>query len=538
VRVTEESQATASGIAGGEPAPSRRRPVLEVLRKLLVEGGTEESVAQAVLALVAKLVARNSELEQRLAKAASLTRKNEGISTAQLLLMLDELTESKDAELAKADAGLKHASGVEKWLETAETEQPPPQPPARKPAPPELRRMENVIAVPEAERPCPKCGQPRECIGHDVTEVVDLIPAEVVVRLDKREKLACRACEGEVVRAPTGDKVVAGGKLGSGLVARVVKDKYWDGLPLHRQKERFAQLGFPVAVSTLADQVTWGTDLLRPLWRSVISHVLAAKVMHLDGTGLAVLDRDAPTGIKLGSLWGYVGVTGEVRTALYLYASTGKKTGQRTGELGPEDMLSLREGYTVADASSLFDKSFKRPELIECGCNMHSRRYFLKALDGGDTRAALPLAAFKTLYKVEEEVERLSDDERLAARRARSKPVYDELISWCRTHKPYEPPSSALGKAIQYLLNHEMALKRFLEDGAIPVDNGVVERLHVRTALTRNYAEHRIMRSSRPGRAAWPSRSLMIGLRIITGSEERPRVAAVGENQAGAALAA
>jgi len=174
--------------------------------------------------------------------------------------------------------------------------------------------------------------------------------------------------------------------------------------------------------------------------------------------------------------------------ALYLYASTGKATAQRPGELGPEDMLSLRQGYTVADASSLFDKSFKRPELIECGCNMHSRRYFLKALDAGDTRASLPLAAFKTLYKVEDEVQNLADDERLAARRARSKPVYDELASWCRTHRPHEPPSSALGKAIQYLLNHEAALKRFLENGAIPFDNGVVERLHVRAALTRkNY---------------------------------------------------
>jgi len=461
---------------------------MEVLRKLLVEGGTEESVAEAVLQLLAKLVARNSELEQRLAKAATLTRKNEGLSAEQLLLMRDELTESKDAELAKANAGLRRVSDVEKWLETAETEEPPAQPPARKPAPAELRRTENVLAVPEAERPCPKCGQMRECIGHDVTEVVDLIPAEVVVRLDKREKLACRACEGEVVRAPAGDKVVAGGKLGSGLVAQVVVDKYWDGLPLHRQKERFARLGFPVAVSTLADQVTWATDLLRPLWRSVISHVLGATVMHLDGTSLSVLDRDAPTGIKLGSLWGYVGVTGEVRMALYLYASTGKKTGQRPGELGPEDMLSLRQGYAVADASSLFDKSFKRPELIACRCNMHSRSYFLKALDAGDPRAALPLAAFKTLYQVEDEVRNLGDDERLAARLARSKPVYDELAAWCRTHRPHEPPSSALGKAIQYLLNHEAALKRFLEDGAIPVDNGVVERLHVRAALTRkNY---------------------------------------------------
>lgn len=31
----------------------------------------------------------------------------------------------------------------------------------------------------------------------------------------------------------------------------------------------------------------------------------------------------------------------------------------------------------------------------------------------------------------------------------------------------------------------ELALRRFLDDGAVPIDNGVVEWLHVRTALTR-----------------------------------------------------
>ena len=30
-----------------------------------------------------------------------------------------------------------------------------------------------------------------------------------------------------------------------------------------------------------------------------------------------------------------------------------------------------------------------------------------------------------------------------------------------------------------------MALRRFLDDGVIPIDNGVVERLHVRTAIAR-----------------------------------------------------
>ena len=39
--------------------------------------------------------------------------------------------------------------------------------------------------------------------------------------------------------------------------------------------------------------------------------------------------------------------------------------------------------------------------------------------------------------------------------------------------------------ALQYLGNHHVALMRFLRSGAIPIDNGVVERLHVRTAMTR-----------------------------------------------------
>jgi hypothetical protein len=42
-----------------------------------------------------------------------------------------------------------------------------------------------------------------------------------------------------------------------------------------------------------------------------------------------------------------------------------------------------------------------------------------------------------------------------------------------------------MGSALRYLDNHQVALRRFLDDGAIPIDNGVVERLHVRAALTR-----------------------------------------------------
>jgi transposase len=481
---------TWEGVSTAKPQAAtaeRKGPALDMLRELLQERRDGD-----VLSLFEKLVARNGELERRLAQVLSRGHKNEGISEAQLKLFMESLSVDSDEEsgtdptLANANEKLREASGIDNPAEghprNADRKR---QPPLRQPAPSHLPRVDNLITVPASERRCPTCGAERACIGHDVTEVIELEPAQVVVRVDRREKLACESCRGELVRAPIGDKVVAAGRLGSTLVAVLVVDKYDDGLPLHRQKQRFERMGLKLPMSTLADQVAWAADLLRPLWRLAVLQVLAAKVMHLDATGLPVLDRDATGGKRLGALWGYVG---DDNVAAYLYASTGKKTGQKPGELGPEDMLANRQGFTVADASNLFDQSFKRPELIECGCNMHGRRYFAKALDANDARAALPLAAYRKLYEIEATIRERTIDERLAVRRAESKPVWDELCAWCEAYKPHEPPSSKLGEAIRYFTNNQKALGRFLEDGVIPVDNGIVERLHVRAALTRkNY---------------------------------------------------
>jgi transposase len=467
-----------------------RGSVLDVVRALLADNDGD-----AVLEIVRKLVADNGDMARRLARIAARFKKSEKVGKAQLVLFLDALqrgegepeteTDEPADEIDDADDKLRTASGIDDDDLAALKTRPPRQPPSRTPAAEHLPRVENPIAVPLDKRACPKCGGERVCIGHDVTEVVDLIPAKVIVRRDAREKLACPPCDGEIVRAPIGDKVVPSGKLGLRLVLQMLVDKYIDGLPLHRQRERFERLGLDISVSTLCDQVKWCTDLLRPLWRAALAEVIAARVMHLDATGLPVLDGNAPGGKRIGALWGYVGVNAADTIAAYLYCSTGKKTAQRSNELGPEDMLSLRDGLTVADASNAFDASFLRESLIECGCNMHARRYFVKALDAGDQRAALAIAAYRKLYKIEDELRDLAPDDRLVERRKRSKPVFDELANWCRVRKKHEPPSSNLGKALQYFTNHQVALGRFLDYGFLPPDNGMVERLHVRAALTR-----------------------------------------------------
>ncbi len=469
------TSAAAAVIADGKQ--ELKGTVLDVLRELLAGAAHQREVIE----LFRKLVTRNEELELLLAKLRAGKNRGEHLSAAQLDFFLAELQKQSTPEVqAEANRQLEQAAAQHGGR--PETTKPPKQPAVRRRPPPELRRVANPIPVPAAERACPSCGKERRCVFHETTEVIDLIPAEVIVRRDQREVLACDGCDAEMVRAPLGDKVVEGGAYGSRLVADLVVGKYRDGLPLHRQGQILERLGLAMPSSSMADQIHWATELLCPVWRQLIEDVLAAHVMHVDSTGLPVRDRDRPDGIFVGSLWGYVG---DQANAVYLYTSTGKKLGQREGEIGPEQFLARRTGFTVADAATVFDRSFKRPDLIEVACNMHARRYMVKALEAGDARAAIPLAAFKALYDVEDAVRAAAPEARLQARRQRSKPVYDQLITWCETYRPATPPSSALGKAIGYLLNHRVALTRFLDDGMLPIDNGIVERLHRRPAITR-----------------------------------------------------
>jgi transposase len=456
----------------------KRGAVLDMLRELLAERRDE-----AVLELVSKLVARNRDLELLIAKLRASKNRGEHVSAEQLDMFLEKLREQASGDLAEANRALEQTAKDNGGK--TEPAKPPKQPPVRRPPPPGARRVDNPIAVPAAERACPTCGTERSCISHETTEVIELIPAEVIVRLDTREVLACKKCDAEMVRAPMGDKVVEGGAYGSRLVSELVVGKYRDGLPLNRLAEQLSRLGLSMPSSSMADQITWATDLLRPIWRQLIATVLGATVMHVDSTSIPVRDRDHPKGIQTGALWGYVGDT---CAAVYLYTSTGKQLGQREGEIGPAEFLKLRKGPVVADAATLFDSSFHDEQRVEIGCNMHARRYFVKALDAGDMRAAVPVAAFRALYDVENTVKDSDAERRRQERQLRSRPVYEELLRWGATYQPLEPPGSLLGAALRYLNNHRVALMRFLDRGELPIDNGIVERLHRRPAVgRRNY---------------------------------------------------
>jgi transposase len=467
-------------------------PVLEVVAKLLAEGRNDK-----VLETVEALVARNEQLERQLAALGRRTMKaNEGVNSAQLRLLLGGLDEQERAEdededpadieeankrlRARAEAAAEAARQRELAKKNRDKSKP-----KKKRLPDTLPRYENIIEVAEDERACPECNAQRPVVGYDDSEVLEFVPAKLRIRVDRREKRSCKACTNLAV-APRGEKLVAGGQFSSSVAVQVVYNKYELGLPLHRQVKMFVTMGMVMAVSTLCDQVKWMAELLQPLWRIAIDQVRDSKVKHLDGTGLPVLDRDHPKGKRSGTIWGMAGgESTKPQIAAYRYATTKKADGQVEGEFGPRDILAQWTGRVVLDADTLFASQCKRDDLLDCGCNMHARRYFVKALDSGDTRASLVIGAFKGLYQVEEDVRDVSDAERLAVRQKRSTPIYDDIVLWCKAHQPNTPPQSPLGKAINYLLNRELSLRRFEHDGAIPIDNMAAEHNFISVALTR-----------------------------------------------------
>lgn len=99
------------------------------------------------------------------------------------------------------------------------------------------------------------CGGCLHCIGEDVSERLDVVPAEFRVIVTRRAKYACRACTDGVVQAPASARLIQAGLPTESTVAHVLVSKYADHLPLYRQAQIMSRQGVDLDRSTLADWV-------------------------------------------------------------------------------------------------------------------------------------------------------------------------------------------------------------------------------------------------------------------------------------------
>jgi transposase len=448
-------------ITADDPLPDNLETAHQLIRELLATLGEQ-------LHLNEKL---QHQLEQLLRHRYG--RKSERVDPAQLLLFAQEI-------LAQA--------------EPAPTPEPSPQPaPARngskknghgrKPLPAHLPRKPVLHDVAPEALPCPDCGTLRQCIGVEIREQLEYVPASLVVIEHRRPKYACPDCKAHVVIAERLPEPIEKGLPGPGLMAHVATSKFADHLPLYRQEGIYRRWGVEISRSTMCDWMATAAGLLTPVVDLMLKKILQSKVVQNDDTPVPVQDPDGK-GTKTGRLWASVG-DHDHPYVVYRYTVDHSRA-------GPAAIFDGFEGYLQADAHSVYDALYASGKIIEVGCMMHARRRFYEARTSDPARSHQALAFISLLYDVEREAKEHEAEgyeafvaAREALRDERSRPLFDEFHAWLEAEVPKVLPKSPIGEAIYYALNHWPALARPLEAGFLELDNGACERAMKPAALGR-----------------------------------------------------
>jgi transposase len=423
------------------------------------------------------------ELENKLLKEAiRLMRiekygpKSEQLSDQQLALL-----ESEPGVAAEEIQSEAQRTSAEK--EELEAEPQPPrsrQHPGRTPLPAHLPRIEEIVACPSEQCRCTQCGAEKKVFGYDLSEELDVKPAEYFVRVIKREKRACSHCEElGVSMAPLPAKIVEKGKASNRVVTDVIIKKYCDHLPLYRQSAILQrEAGIDLNRMTLCGWVQQGGQWLGAISGALRAELLAGDYIQADETTVAVQTRESTGSNHQGYLWQYSRPGGPVVFDFQMGRS----------REGPRKFLAEFNGILQCDGYEAYDK-IGGEGLIFAGCMAHARRGFVEALKvmSGHKAARQIVRQFGQLYAVEKEARegKLSHGDRLALRRSRSVPVLAELKENILKVRANELLGSVVGKACNYALNQWERLSVYASHGEVEIDNNWCENAMRPTVIGR-----------------------------------------------------
>ena len=358
--------------------------------------------------------------------------------------------------------------------------------PKRQKLPETLKRVEEVL---NPDPKCPDCGgESFRKIADDISETLEYKPSSFYVVKHIRPRCVCINCE-KIVQAYPSSKPIAKGIAGPGLLAHILVQKYCNHLPFYRQSEIYAREDIDLSRSTMASWAGNSAALLQPLIEEIRKSIFASSHIHGDDTTIKVLAPGLGK-TNTGRLWTYVRdgrKYGDQTPPAVCYFYSPDRKGIR-----PIEHLQDFAGIFHADAYGGYDKLYQVDEndkarITEAACWAHTRRKFYEVTvtNPNANIAMQTLEAIANIYAIEEEISGLGSGERYKARQERSRDLVLKLFTSWRKYLKELPKKSATGLAINYALNNEAALKRFLDDGKIEIDNNAAERAMRSIALGR-----------------------------------------------------
>ena len=340
--------------------------------------------------------------------------------------------------------------------------------PKREALPAHLPRVEQRVEPQDTRCPTPECGKPMVRVGEDISERLDIVPAQFFVQRQIRGKWACKCCQ-LLVQEPAAPQVFDNALPTPGLQAHTVISRFVDHIPYYRQEQINLRSGVHTPRSTLASWSGQTGAQLMPLYDAHRAFVLGSRVLHADETTVKLLDPGAGK-TKTAYMWAYARGVFDAEPGVVYDFCTGR------GSQYPYNFLDQWTGTLVRDGYIGYEKALLLDGRFDSGCMAHSRRKFDELFKANASPvAAQAIQRIAWLYRIEADARDLTAEQRLKMRHERSRPLCEELHIWLQLEHRRVPDGSGIANAIDYSLNRWAALTRFLLDGDVPIDNNHLE---------------------------------------------------------------
>ena len=293
--------------------------------------------------------------------------------------------------------------------------------------------------------------------------------------------------EHSLERIPCRESLLPKSLVSESLLSLIMTDKYGMFLPLYRQEHDPDRFGFPLSRQTMSRCIVHAClGLLLPVYQYMADQLRRARYQQCDETTYLVIHDGRSAGTK-SFIWAHR--TSELlegpEIIVYCYEKTRGAGHLREFYAGLSFQICLTCDAYGAYSSFADDMDGL---VVLCGCFMHCRRRFVEALALLDLKGLtqdqileLPetsaIALIGEIYNADEPLKGLSCSERLEKRQTEVKEKVDDFFEFVHSFDLDDPSASEkLKEAIRYSRNQETCLRRFLEDGNIPIDDGSTER--------------------------------------------------------------
>ena len=262
------------------------------------------------------------------------------------------------------------------------------------------------------------------------------------------------------------------------LLAHILVQKFCDGMPLFRLEERFALDGVPLDRGTMSRWVedagaTLGTTVVAAMRQEALA---TAFCIATDATGVLVQPVPREDGGRQACRRGHYFVQVADKDAIF-FEYTPRETSAAVGE-----MFKGFSGYIQADAKSVYDALFRVAEdeppgagaevRQEVACWVHLRRGFWEATAAKSAVAREGLARIGRIFELDSVWKGRPPDEVKRLRDTHLCPHVDAFFAWAlEEYETVRNERGLLRSALGYAIRHKDALRRFLDDGRLLLDN-------------------------------------------------------------------